>query len=232
MRTLIILLFLGCLSSAPIYAHDTLSRSCGLIVSAGNNNYLFYSNGRVKELLLNRKGKGLMKKSHSCACISYRGNDNEIQSINNVSFTHQGSCYKNKDIGNVYASDYAYGKAPGKLDGDKGNKVYLAYNYIPDRENRFFFYHNGMTTFYTFEKYGAIYVKSEVCIQNKTTMHCRRHYESGPEIGRLSEEKNYIDMGGNYIEEGEHILYNPDGDVTLIEIKNRDYKKDKVLFDR
>ncbi|WP_312074289.1 hypothetical protein [Atlantibacter sp.] len=204
-----LLLFFGCLSSAPIYARDTLSRSCGLIVNAGNNNYLYYTNGRIKELLLNRKGKGLMAKTHSCACISYRGNDNKIQRINNVSFNHKGSCYK--DIGNVYASDYAYGKTPGKLSGDKGNKVYLAYNYIPDRENRLFFFHNEMTTFYIFEKYGEIYVKSEVCTQNKTKMHCRRYYESGPEIGRLSEEKNYIDMEGNYIEEGKHILYDSDG---------------------
>lgn len=232
MRIVIILFFFGCLPSKPIYAHETLSRSCGLIVSTGNNNYLFYNNGRVKELFLNGKGKKLMAKSHSCACISYRGNENKIQGINNVSFNYKGSCYKHQDIGNVYASDYAYGKTPGNLNADKGSKVYLAYNYIPNRENRFFFYGNEITTFYIFEKYGSLYVKSEVCTQNKTTMHCRGYYTSGPEIGRLRVEINYIDIQGNYIEEGRHILYDPDGEVTLIEIKNRDHKKDKVLFDR
>lgn len=89
----------------------------------------------------------------------------------------------------------------------------------------FFFCHNGMITFYTFEKHGSLYVKSEARTKNKTTMHCRRYYKSGPEIGRLLEEITYINMGGNYIEDGRHILYDLNGEVTLIEIKNRDHKK-------
>jgi len=83
---------------------------------------------------LNGKGKGLMAQSHSCACISYLGNDSEIQRINNISFNHKGSCSNDENIGNVYASD----KTPSKLSADKRNKVYLAYNYIPEREDKFF----------------------------------------------------------------------------------------------
>lgn len=226
------LFFIGCFSSVPIYANEIFSRSCGLIVNAGNGNYLYYNNGRVKEFFLNEKGKVLMAKSHSCACISYRGNDSEIQRINNISFNHKGSCYNDKNIGNVYVSDYAYDKTPSKLSADKGSKVYLAYNYIPERENKFFFYHNGVTIIYTFEKHGPLYVKSKACTKNKTIMHCRTYYKSGPEIGRLLEEITYIDMEGNYIEEGRRILYDLNGEVTLIEIKNRDHKKNKVLFDR
>lgn len=43
------LFFIGCFSSAPIYANEIFSRSYGLIVNAGNGNYFYYNNGRVKE---------------------------------------------------------------------------------------------------------------------------------------------------------------------------------------
>lgn len=63
-------------------------------------------------------------------------------------------------------------------------------------------------------------------------MKCRRYYETGIEKGRISEEINYAYVKGNYVEEGLHVFYDQNGDVAFIEIKNRDYKKYKVLFDR
>lgn len=66
----------------------------------------------------------------------------------------------------------------------------------------------------------------------KKTMHCRGYYTSGPEIGRLRIETNYIDIQGNYIEEGKRISYDSNGEVTLIEIKNRGHKKYEMIFDR
>ena len=63
-------------------------------------------------------------------------------------------------------------------------------------------------------------------------MKYRRCYQADLEKGLLGEEINDAYVKGNYVEEGHHVLYDPNSDVAFIEIKNRDYKKDKVLFDR
>lgn len=233
MQSIKIFTFLmSCLFSLPICAADIAHQSSGVMINAGDNNYLFYSKGEVKELLLKKKDKPLMAKKHACASVSYLGNDNEIKIINKILFNQGGDCRQSEEIGKVYSSGYAYDGVPKQLEMDKGNKVYLAYNYIPGRENRFFFYHNRLVKYYVYVKYGDRYIKSELCAINNGKMLCKRYYQSGPEIGRLREEINYVDISGDYQEEGEHILYDPDGSVTLIEIKNKDDKKDKIIFDR
>ncbi|HCM2994063.1 TPA: hypothetical protein N3F15_002945 [Klebsiella aerogenes] len=233
MQSIKIFIFLmGCLFLLPICAAENKYQSLGLLINAGNNNYLFYSKGEVKELLLNRKGKPLMVKKHACASVSYFGNDREIKRINNIVFNQDDKCYQNEEISKLYVSEYAYGGAPKGFKEMGGNKVYLAYNYTPDEENRFFFYLNGRVKYYVFGNYDNLYVKSEMCNVNKKLIKCKRYNQSGPAIGRLNEEINYVDVYGSYQEEGEHILYDPDGSVTLIEIKNKDDKKYKIIFDR
>lgn len=220
------------LFSLSISAAETRYQSFGLLINTGNNNYLFYSKGEVKEFLLNKKGKPLMANKYACASVSYSGNDSEIKKINNIVFNQHDKCYENEGVSKLYVSEYAYGGAPKGFKERGENKVYLAYNYIPDRENRFFFYLNGRIRYYVFENYTNGYVKSEMCNINKKVMKCKRYNESGLAIGRLNEEINYVDVYGSYQEEGEHILYDPDGSVTLIEIKNKDDKKYKIIFDR
>lgn len=97
MQSIKIFTFLmGCLFLLPICAAENKYQSLGLLINAGNNNYLFYSKGEVKELLLNRKGKPLMVKKHACASVSYFGNDREIKRINNIVFNQDDKCYQMK----------------------------------------------------------------------------------------------------------------------------------------
>lgn len=108
----------------------------------------------------------------------------------------------------------------------------MGYDNLPRLENKFFFYKGDVTTIYTFEKYGFTFAKFGVCSLDGNSMKCQGWYETGIEKGLISEEINYAYAKGNYVEEGLHVLYDQNGDVAFIEIEKRDYKKDKVLFDR
>lgn len=231
-----ILLLLLLMISLPTYAVNTLKRSCGVLINSGGDTFLFYDKSGVKEFESKREGKRLMSKKYSCACMSYKSESEAyIRGIKSISFVNEKICSKKKEIGEVYVSKpdkYGQGLPPANEYSDKNNKVYLGYNHVPYRENKFFFYKEGVTTIYTFEKYGPTFAKFGVCTLDDKAMKCHRYYESGIEKGRLSEEINYAYVEGNYIEEGIHATYDKNGNVLIIEMKNRDYKKNKVLFDR
>lgn len=168
--------------------------------------------------------------------MSYKHESEEyIRGIVKVEFVNEKTCSRQKEIGKTYVSktDRAgYGIPPANMDNDKNNNLYLGCDYTPRKEHKFFFYKEGKTTIYTFEKYGVKFVKFEVCSLNGKKMKCLRYFESGIEKGRLNEEINYVYVKGNYVREGVHVIYERNGDVAFIEIKNRDCKKDKVIFDR
>jgi len=222
--------------SLPTSAVSNLKRSCGVLINSGGDTFLFYDKNGVKEFETKKKDKRLMSKKHSCACMSYKSKDKEyIRGITKIEFVNEKTCSRQKEIGEIYVSEVdraGQGIPPASIDGDKSNKLYLGYDYAPRLENKFFFYRGDVTTIYTFEKYGFTFSKFGVCSLDGKFMKCRRYYKSGIEKGRLSEEINYVYVKGNYVEEGIHVIYDQNGDVAFIEIKNRDYKKDKVLFDR
>lgn len=227
---------LGLIVSLPTYSASNLKKSCGMLINTGGDTFLFYDGNGVKEFETKKKDKRLMSKKYSCVRISYKSEDGEyIRGITKIEFVNEKNCSRNKEIGKTYVSEIdrtGQGLPPASLDSDKKNRLYLGYGYTPRLENKFFFYKGEVTTIYTFEKYGFTFAKFEVCSLDGRSMKCRRYYESGIEKGRLSEEINYVYLKGNYVEEGIHVIYDKSGDVTFIEIKNRDYKKDKVLFDR
>ncbi|MFP1937022.1 hypothetical protein ACLED3_16800 [Lonsdalea quercina] len=233
-KTLGLLLFL--IVSLPAHSADNLKRSCGVLINSGGNTFLFYNKSGIKEFETNKKDKQLMLKKYSCACMSYKyKNEEYIRGITKVEFVNENFCSRQKEIGEIYVSKIdraGYGMPPAGIDNEKSNKLYLGYDYTPRLENKFFFYKGDVTTIYTFEKYGVAFAKFGVCSLDGKTMKCRRYYESGIEKGRLSEEINYVYVKGNYVEEGVHVIYDRNGDVAFIEINNRNYKKDKVLFDR
>jgi hypothetical protein len=233
-KNLGVLLFL--IISLPTYAARNLQRSCGVLINSGGDTFLFYNKNGVKEFETKKTDKRLMSKKYSCACMSYKSENEEyIRGIAKIEFVNKTACSKQKEIGKIYVSEVdsaGQGMPPANIDGDKNNKLYLGYNYAPRLENKFFFYKGDITTIYTFERYGFTFAKFGVCSLDGKAMKCRRYYETGIEKGRLSEEINYVYVKGNYIEEGVHVIYDKNGDVAFIEIKNRDYKKDKVLFDR
>lgn len=222
--------------SLSTYAGNNLKKSCGVLINSGGDTLLFYDRNGVKEFETKRKDKRLMSKKYSCACMSYESDSKEyIRGITKLEFVNEEVCSRQKEIGKIYVSEVdstGQGIPPANTDSDKGNKLYLSYDNAPRLENKFFFYKGDVTNVYTFEKYGSTFAKFGVCSLDGKTMKCRRYYESGIEKGRLSEEINYAYVKGNYIEEGLHILYDQNGDVAFIEVKNRDYKKDKVLFNR
>jgi hypothetical protein len=230
-----LLLFL--IVSLPTYAASNLKNSCGVLINSGGDTFLFYNKSGVKEFESNKKDKRLMSKKYACACMSYKSENNEyIRGITKIEFVNEKTCSSQKEIGKTYVSKVnrdGYGSMPREsMRSDKNNKLYLGYDYLPS-ENKFIFYKGDVTTVYTFEKYGGTFVKFEVCSLDGKMMKCRRYYQKGIEKGRLSEEINYVNLEGNYIEEGVHVIYDQNGDVTFIEIKHhRDYKKNKVLFDR
>ncbi|WP_434745706.1 hypothetical protein [Candidatus Pantoea rara] len=125
-----------------------------------------------------------------------------------------------------------YGMPPAGIDNDKRSNLYLGCAYTSRLENKFFFYKGDIIIIYTFKKSGIAFAKFGVCSLDGKTMKCRRYFESGIERGRPNEEINYVCVKGNYVEEGVHVIYVRNGDVAFVEIKNRDFKKDKVLFDR
>lgn len=230
------ILLLILIISLPTYAASTLKSSCGVLINTGGDTFLFYNKSGVKEFESNKKAKRLMSKKYSCACMTYQSENEEyIRGITTIKFASEKICSKQKEIGKIYLSKVdraGQGMPPASLDNDENNKVYLGYDYSPRSENKFFFYKGDETLIYSFERYGVTFTKSGVCSLDGKTMACRRYYESGVEKGRLSEEINYAYVKGNYVEEGVHVIYDKNGDVAFIEIKNRDYKKDKVLFDR
>lgn len=233
-KKLVLSLFL--IISLPTYAVHNLKRSCGVLIDSGGDTFLFYDKNGVKEFETKKKDKWLMSKKYSCACMSYKSENEEyIRGITKIEFVNEKTCSRQKEIGKTYVSEVdrtGQGVPPANIDNDKANKLYLGYDNAPRLENKFFFYKGDVTTIYTFEKYGFTFAKFGVCSLDGKTMKCRRYYEAGIEKGRLSEEINYAYVKGNYVEEGLHVLYDQNGDVAFIEIKNRDYKKDKVLFDR
>lgn len=222
--------------SLPAYAGSNLKKSCGVLLNSGGNTFLFYDRNGVKEFETEKKGKRLMSKKYSCACMSYKSESKEyIRGITKIEFVKEKTCSEQKEIGKIYVSEVestGQGIPPENIDRDKGNKLYLGYENAPRLENKFFFYKGDVTNIYTFEKYGSTFAEFGVCSLDGKTMKCRRYYESGIEKGRLSEEINYAYVKGHYVEEGLHVLYDQNGDVAFIEVKNRDYKKDEVLFDR
>lgn len=222
--------------SLPTYAASSLQRSCGVLINSGGDTFLFYNKNGVKEFETKKTHERLMSKKYSCACMSYKSESEEyIRGIAKIEFVNETTCSKKKEIGKIYVSEVnraGQGIPPASIDSDKSNKLYLGYDYVPRLENKFFFYKGDVTTIYTFEKHGFTFAKFGVCSLDGNSMKCRRYYEAGVEKGRLSEEINYAYVKGNYVEEGLHVLYDRNGDVAFIEIKNRDYKKDKVLFDR
>lgn len=234
LKKLILLSFL--IISLPTYAASKLKKSCGVLINSGGDTFLFYDKNGVKEFETKKKDQRLMSKKYSCACMSYKSESEEyIRGITKIEFVKEKTCSEQKEIGKIYVSEVdstGQGIPPENIDSDKGNKLYLGYDNVPRLENRFFFYKGDVTTIYTFEKYGFTFAKFGVCSLDGKAMKCRRYFESGIEKGRLSEEINYVYVKGNYVEEGLHVLYDQNGDVAFIEIKNRDYKKDKVLFDR
>lgn len=168
--------------------------------------------------------------------MSYKYEREEyIRGITKIEFVKEKTCSEQKEIGKIYASEVdsiGQGIPPENIDNDKANKLYLGHDNVPRLENKFFFYKVDITTIYTFEKYGFTFAKFGVYSFDGKAMKCRRYYEAGIEKGRLSEEINYAYVKGSYVEEGLHVLYDQNGDVAFIEIKNRDYKKDRMLFDR
>lgn len=233
-KNLGLLLFL--IVSWSTFAASNLKRSCGVLINSGGDTLLFYDKNGVKEFETKMKDKRLMSEKYSCTCMSYKSESEEyIRGITKIEFVNEKTCSGQKEIGKVYVSEVdstGHGMPPANIDGDEANKLYLGYDYAPRLVNKFFFYKGDVTTIYTFEKYGATFAKFGVCSLDGKAMKCRRYYEAGIAKGRLSEEINYVYVKGNYIEEGLHVIYDQNGDVAFIEIKNRDYKKDKVLFDR
>jgi hypothetical protein len=229
-------LLLCLIISLSTYAGSHLKKSCGVLINSGGDTFLFYDRNGVKEFETKKKDRRLMSKKYSCACMSYKSESEEyIRGISKIEFVKEKNCSEQKEIGKIYVSGVdstGQGIPPVNIDNDKANKLYLGYDNAPRLENKFFFYKGDITTVYTFEKHGFTFAKFGVCSLDGKTMKCRRYYEAGIEKGLISEEINYAYVKGNYVEEGLHVLYDQNGDVAFIEIKNRDYKKDKVLFDR
>ncbi|WP_142988950.1 hypothetical protein [Klebsiella michiganensis] len=97
-KNLGLLLFL--VISLPTYAASNLQRSCGVLINSGGDTFLFYNKNGVKEFETKKKGKRLMSKKYSCACMSYKSESEEyIRGITKIEFVKEKNCSGQKEIG-------------------------------------------------------------------------------------------------------------------------------------
>lgn len=132
-KSLGLLLFL--VISWSTFAAGNLKRSCGVLINSGGDTLLFYDKNGVKEFETGMKDKRLMSKKYSCACMSYKSENEEyIRGITKVEFVNEKTCSRQKEIGEIYFSKIdraGYGMPPAGIDNDKSNKLYLGYDYPP-----------------------------------------------------------------------------------------------------
>lgn len=132
-KSLGLLLFL--VISWSTFAAGNLKRSCRVLINSGGDTLLFYDKNGVKEFETGMKDKRLMSKKYSCACMSYKSENEEyIRGITKVEFVNEKTCSRQKEIGEIYVSKIdraGYGMPPAGIDNDKSNKLYLGYDYPP-----------------------------------------------------------------------------------------------------